>query len=407
MARTAETESVGIGQILKIGPWWHFRWTDESGKRLREALKVKDKKAARKKAQALSAAIEHGTWVPRRDRKHLSFAAAAAEFVDHVAQTAARTGGIEYTATTAEGYRCILRRMIGEARVSRLTGRRPMAAPFSDLHVGAITPDQIDSYLNARQDRDGIALATRNRELAFIKAVFSWVHDTKGLPRNPAERVKIVNGEALDPRRKQAKALTEIELERLLLVLAERGGLVYDVVLAAADTGLRAGSLRQLRWMHVDWHERLLRLPTSKGKKSLELPLSTRLLEHLKSMYDRARAQKINGTVVLTLGLDERPLFPSRADATKPFNNVWRGLNKAAKEAGLGHVHLHQLRHSYCTHAANAGVPSFVLKEQMGHRRLATTEKYYHGRREQSRQAIVDLEQSRQRATTAQQGRES
>ena len=386
MARKVEREAVGCGIIEKRGSWWHFRWTDEGGQRRREALKVTAKEAARAKAKTLSQAIENHNWTPRVSRKQLRFVDVATEFVQHVKQTAERTGGVEYEVSTANGYAGILRRM-------------EVAAPFVNDYIGSVTPAGIEDWLNARQDRDGIALATRNRELSFVKSVCRWAVEQKGLGFNPASRVKVVAHEELDPRRRQTRALTVEELERLLDALQTRGGLVYDVCLCAADTGLRRGSLQALRWKHLDWREHLLRLPTSKGKKALEVTLSDRLYEHLQGMFERARSQTINGTVVLTGDVQDRPLFPSHHDVTKPFDNVRKGLIRAAKEAEVGHVSLHMLRHSYCTQSANAGVPAFVLQEQMGHRNLATTQKYYHASRESRRQATELLDQVRRGAT--------
>jgi integrase len=390
MARNAEAESVGVGRISKIGPWWHVRWTDESGERHREALKVTTKNAARTKAAELSRTIETGSWIPRRERKALRFVDMAEEFVKHVEDSAKRTGGVTYTLETAKGYQSHLRRLAGNA-MNRKTGKPIPAAPFSDSYVGSISPDQIEEYLNNRQDRDGVSLATRNRILAFIKSVFSWAVEERGLLRNPTERVKIVANEELDPRRRETRALSVEETEHLLRSLGEKGGLLYDVVLCAADTGLRAGSLKAMCWKHVDWKEKLIRLPTSKGKTALEVTLSERLQEHLRSMYERARSRSINGTVVLTTNVQELPVFPNKHDATKPFNNIWKGLSKAATQAGVGHTHLHVLRHSFCTQSANAGAPSPVLKEQMGHKRLTTTERYYHPDRERSTPRYRDV----------------
>ena len=386
MARRVDREAVGCGVIEKRGNWWHFRWTGEGGDRRRESLKVTTKDAARTKANALSLAIEDQNWTPRVARKQLRFEDVAEEYVEHVRQTAQRTGGVEYERSTAEGYASILRRM-------------KAAAPFVNDYIGSVTPASIEEWLNARQDRDGIALATRNRELSFVKSVYRWAVEAKGLGTNPATRVKVVAHEDLDPRRRQTRALTVEELERLLAKLRERGGLVYDVCLCAADTGLRRGSLQALRWKHTDWREGLLRLPTSKGKKALEVTLTERLSGRLQAMYEQARSKTINGTVVLTASVEELPIFPSHHDVTKPFDNVRKGLIRAAKEAGIGHVTLHMLRHSYCTQSADAGVPAFVLQEQMGHRHLATTQKYYHASREGRRQATSLLEQVRSRVT--------
>ena len=391
--RRTKSIEVGCGAIEQIGNWWHFRWTDEGGQRCREALKVKIgetreekkkcKEQAKEKAEALSQSVLSHAWSPRADRRQLRFADVAEEFVAHVRQTAERTGGVEYERSTAEGYASILRRI-------------RLSASFADHYIGSVSSAAIEKWLDDRQDQDGIALATRNRELAFVKSVYRWVVETKQwLSTNPAAGVKIVAHEELDPRRRQTRALTVNELESLLDVLRERGGLAFDVALCAADTGLRRGSLRALRWEHVEWRDRLLRLPTSKGKKALEVTLSNRLFEHLQGMYERARTRTVNGTVVLAVGVDDLPILPSHHDVTRPFDNVRKSLLQAAEQAGLGHLSLHVLRHSYCTQAADLGVPAFVLQEQMGHRHLATTQRYYHASRESRRQATAMMEAAR------------
>ena len=124
----------------------------------------------------------------------------AEEYVKHVRQTAQRTGGVEYEQSTAEGYASILRRM-------------KAAAPFVNDYIGSVTPAGIEEWLNTRQDRDGIALATRNGELSFVKSVCRWAVEAKGLGTNPATRVKVIAHEDLDPRRRQTRALTVEELE--------------------------------------------------------------------------------------------------------------------------------------------------------------------------------------------------
>jgi integrase len=386
MPRAVTREPIGCGVIEKRGAWWHFRWTDEGGHRHRESLRVTTKESARQRARALSDSIEHLSWAPRHDRKRLRFVDVAGQFVEHVARTAERTGGVDYTASTANGYASILRRMT--------------KSPFAQDYVGAVTPAAIESWLNARQDRDGISLATRNRELAFVKSVYRWAGDSRGIAVNPAESVKIVGREEQDGRRRATRALSVEELGRLVESLRSRGGLAYDVGLCAADTGLRRGSLQQLRWSHVDWGERLMRLPTSKGKKALEATLSDRLFEHLKEMYQRLQSRSEGGTRVLAVGFENRPIFPSPNDACKPFDNVRKGLIRAAQESGVGHVTLHMLRHSFCTQSADAGVPAFVLQEQMGHRNLSTTQRYYHASRQSKRIATETLERARDELRT-------
>jgi integrase len=50
---------------------------------------------------------------------------------------------------------------------------------------------------------------------------------------------------------------------------------------------------------------------------------------------------------------------------TEP-KSAWHG---ACERAGIEDLHMHDLRHTFATFALVAGVPSRMIKEQMGHAR--------------------------------------
>ena len=57
--------------------------------------------------------------------------------------------------------------------------------------------------------------------------------------------------------------------------------------------------------------------------------------------------------------------------------NITRRMRAALKAAGLDDSHrFHDLRHTFGTHMAAAGVPMRTLQEWMGHRDLTTTQRY-------------------------------
>jgi len=320
-------------------------------------------------------AIESGTWNPDTSARpgKESFTDVGLEFLDHV-----RRSG-EWSPTTADGYKRVFRRFLP------VFGNRPL---------DQIGPREIESHLTKRVDADGIARSTRNRELAFLKSMFKKAVEWGYCMRSPAQPVKM-----LPEVQKPVKALTEAELESLLVDLKERGGLIYDVCLASSETGLRMGSLRDLRWSDVDWTERVVRLDTSKGGTSLVVNLSDLLLEHMQSMYEAARVQTIDGTEVVRTDIDSLPVFPSRTDPTRPFDSIRKGLARAGERAIGQHVHPHMLRHSYATHLVNADVHPFVARDLMGHKRLETTLRYYHDSPEARRKAGAALTAHRKAAT--------
>lgn len=60
-----------------------------------------------------------------------------------------------------------------------------------------------------------------------------------------------------------------------------------------------------------------------------------------------------------------------------------RSFETAVRLSGIrstppDHVTIHTLRHTFGSHLAMAGVPMHVIQKLMGHRNLATTERYAH-----------------------------
>jgi len=68
-------------------------------------------------------------------------------------------------------------------------------------------------------------------------------------------------------------------------------------------------------------------------------------------------------------------LFPNPKTG-KAYDDVKKALNRAAKVAGVGDVHLHLLRHAFGTHSIMSGISPRALQLMLGHSSMATTEIY-------------------------------
>ena len=116
--------------------------------------------------------------------------------------------------------------------------------------------------------------------------------------------------------------LTEDELHSLIAECPEH---TRRLVIVAADTGMRRSELRRLTWEDVDFEIGTLTVRKSKNKDYRVIPMTEKvreLLLHLRSAPD------CEETSVL------------------PVGDVKRSLHTAAIRAGIGHVHMHQLRHT-------------------------------------------------------------
>ncbi len=145
-------------------------------------------------------------------------------------------------------------------------------------------------------------------------------------------------GQVLNAHEKQHKR--QVALIRLLLL-----------------TGCRKGKFLNLQWsFYRDGH---LHLPDSKTGPKI-IYLSTPARQILDSL-PRGRSKWV---------------FPGHKHG-KPLLEVslWRCLRK---QAGLEHVRLHDLRHSFANHAVMRGVPLPMVSRLLGYSRLSMTMRYAH-----------------------------
>lgn len=228
--------------------------------------------------------------------------------------------------------------------------------------------------------------AVANKMLAIISSLWNWAarQDEVVVNSNPAvgiERYHIQGRE---------RFLSAHELARLgeALRTAETIGLPYDIdeknpkakhapkienritpidpfAVAAIRlllfTGARVSEIRTAQWSFVDFERYLLNLPDSKtGKKSIFLNSSA--LEILRSL-PRIR----NNPFIIA--------NPTRAGPRADLKRPWDRIRKAA---GLDGVRLHDLRHSFASIGAGAGLGLPIVGKLLGHTQPSTTNRYAH-----------------------------
>ena len=71
-------------------------------------------------------------------------------------------------------------------------------------------------------------------------------------------------------------------------------------------------------------------------------------------------------------------VFPSPVAPDKPIRGIDSFWYFIRAEAGFGDVRLHDLRHSFASHAVMRGVPLPIVSRLLGHSRLSMTMRYAH-----------------------------
>ncbi len=116
--------------------------------------------------------------------------------------------------------------------------------------------------------------------------------------------------------------------------------------------------------------------------------LSRVVLEKHRTKSKRARTVVVSDQArkFLKTYLDTRllqpdaPLFPSQMRPDKPMttNNAIKLLKKMFVDAGVANASSHSLRRSHANTLRRRGVDLMLIKEQLGHSSLATTQRYFH-----------------------------
>jgi integrase len=158
------------------------------------------------------------------------------------------------------------------------------------------------------------------------------------------------------------------------------GPVLRAIVLTAAYTGLRQSELLGLRWRDVDWPAQRIRVRNAyvrgehsrEGKSDLStrcsVPIADRLAEGLLAWHDRSTFVADDDLVFA------HPLLGTPVDRTK----ITRRFQQACAAAGVPVIAFHDLRHTFATRLAAAGVPLRVIQEFLGHADLKTTQIYAH-----------------------------
>lgn len=205
-----------------------------------------------------------------------------------------------------------------------------------------------------------------NRLIATVASMYSY-GDKHGLTPenfNPAKRIDRF-GE-----KRRERFLSSEELGRLGQALREldesgRYGTAISALKFLLLTGARLREALNLKWSYVDLERGILLLPDSKtGKKTVTLNApSMEILVNLKAKADR---ESFNDYVFY----GARPDVP-RSDLKKP----WAAVTKLAV---LEELRIHDLRHSFASVGAGAGLGLPIVGKLLGHTQAATTQRYAH-----------------------------
>ena len=228
--------------------------------------------------------------------------------------------------------------------------------------IGALVAKSVDRTDVERFHRK-LASTPRqaNHALAVLMAAFTFSRGPDAA--NPCRGVKKY------PEIHRERFLSHGELRRLGACLAsmEEEGVLYLPALRAVRllvlTGLRLSEATGLTWADFSAERSAVHLPRPKGRKGPEWRvIGADAMELLKAMPRRDNVMWI---------------FPNRAgDGPLQKEAMEKTWQKIRERCRLQDARLHDLRHTVGTMAGRTGVSSFIVRDLLGHRTIAMTNRY-------------------------------
>jgi integrase len=278
---------------------------------------------------------------------------------------------------------------------------------LGDTQLGKLTTENLRAWISslmaktsARRNADG---SRRTLSAASVHQIYRTLHRVlesavadDRIGRNPLTGVK-----APKLSRQPMKFLTHDQVATLAAEIDER---YRALVLLASYSGLRAGELRALRRSSIDVLHRsitvtqqlvdlkgggfeLTGLKTAASRRSVPLPASVAraLTEHLEQF--------------VAVGADSLVFTSPDGSPVRLENFRRRAWAPACERAGIGHLRIHDLRHTCASLAIAAGADVKVLQRMLGHASAAMTlDQYGHLMPGQAEEIADRLDQAASRA---------
>lgn len=343
----------------KRGQWWQLRYS-VNGQRVEEHVHSTSINKARDRAAEIEQILSTGS-AAEIDALHQLEPMTVAEFVVEFEE---RYRG--WSDNTWRGVRSI---------------RRAVVAQWGALPLGRLTPRMIDGYLASKLDAPDkasgrITNGTANRYRAYLSRLYKQAMRWGRATHNPASKAA-----AYPEEETPVHALTPEQVDALMDEVRPHA---IPWIILGADTGLRRSELGALRWEDIDMEQRTILVRHRKARKPTLLTMTRRVYEQLVALQAAQDSGKVHSLYVLPRNAQGRPI------------DIRRTLAGAGQRAGIGHVHLHMLRHTFATQALDDGAELYDVQAALGHTTSKTTQRYDHGRSQRARRVTDALDAARQ-----------
>ncbi|MDY6853254.1 MAG: tyrosine recombinase XerC [Thermodesulfobacteriota bacterium] len=266
---------------------------------------------------------------------------------------------------TFRNYMSDLRQFLDFLKIQKLCSSDDLKVDITKIDYIIIRAYLKELYMKNKKTSIG-------RKLASLRSFFQYMVREEGLSINPVDMITTPKQGRFIP-----TFLPVDEIFRLVekptnsTVLGRRDRAILEVLYSC---GIRVSELVGLNLDDIDFNLGIIKV-RGKGRKERIVPIGKKAVEaldyYLKGSKDLRKKATCNGF--------ESPVFLNSRGGRLTTRSIARIVKKYNLECGIVRdISPHSIRHSFATHLLDAGADLRSIQELLGHKSLATTQKYTH-----------------------------
>ena len=221
--------------------------------------------------------------------------------------------------------------------------------------VTSVAPEHIEDFKKTLIE-NRYTPKSISRKLNSVKVFFRLLKSKGAIKENPAEAVVSPKLQIKPPR-----ILTKMEY-RALRDAARGDPRMSAIIELLLQTGMRIGELGRLELGDISEKEIKIRAYESYGSRTVPL--------------NRAAKKALNRYLKVRPKARTKSVFITRRGRPFLVRNIRTAINRYFRLAGIKETKVNSLRHTFIAHQLASGTSVTLVQKIVGHKRLATTEKY-------------------------------
>ena len=246
-----------------------------------------------------------------------------------------------------------------------------------------VIPAHLADHIRKLHRENGLQPSSVARHLSTIRMLFRYLHASHRIESDASRLL-----ETPTRWKKLPDVLSPKKMKQLIEAATPETGQLWQRDLALVELmyagGMRASEVAGIKPEEVNETLGVV-LVTGKGNRQRLVPIGEPALNAVKQYCEELRPHLLR----FDDGRDQGRLLLSHTGRPIERVAVWQIIRKLAKNADLGDVHPHTLRHSFATHMLAGGADLRVVQELLGHSDIGTTQIYTHIDRSQLKAVVA------------------